>query len=209
MGYTDAERQQAEKALQESELRYRLLAENIRDVIWTMNLDGHFTYVSPSVFQLRGYTAEEVMKQSIQEAFTADSALQVLGGIQILLSEDEEQTLSTNWDLQQPCKDGRTVWTEVNVSIIRDSKGLAQAVLGLSRDITDRKIAEETIAFQAFHDQLTHLPNQRLFKDRLEMTIIHAKRYNSMVGVMFIDLDRFKAIGNWSAKALFLHTFAT
>ena len=149
MGYTDAERQQAEKALQESELRYRLLAENIRDVIWTMNLDGHFTYVSPSVFQLRGYTAEEVMKQSIQEAFTADSALRVLGGIQILMAEDEAQTLSTNWDLQQPCKDGRTVWTEVSVSIIRDTKGSAQAVLGLSRDITDRKIAEEKIAEQA------------------------------------------------------------
>jgi hypothetical protein len=149
MGYTDAERQQAEKALQESELRYRLLAENIRDVIWTMNLDGHFTYVSPSVFQLRGYTAEEVMKQSIQEAFTADSALRVLGGIQILMAEDEAQTLSTNWDLQQPCKDGRMVWTEVSVSIIRDTKGSAQAVLGLSRDITDRKIAEEKIAEQA------------------------------------------------------------
>jgi PAS domain S-box-containing protein len=148
-GYTDPERQQAEKALQESEVRYRLLAENIRDVIWTMDLHGHFIYVSPSVFLLRGYTAEEVMQQSIQEAFTSDSAFRVLGGIQVLLADDKTQEIPRNWELQQPCKDGSTVWTEVSVNIIRDIKGSAQAVLGVSRNISERKIAEEKIAEQA------------------------------------------------------------
>lgn len=147
--YTDAERQRTEKSLQESYVRYRLLAENMQDVIWTMDLHGHFTYVSPSVFKLRGYTAEEVMQQSIQEAFTPDSAVRVLGGIQILLSQDESQDIHTNWEVQQPRKDGSIVWTEVSVDIIRDKQGVANAVLGVSRDITERKIAEEKIAEQA------------------------------------------------------------
>jgi two-component system, cell cycle sensor histidine kinase and response regulator CckA len=147
--YTDAKRQQTEKALQEADGRYQLLAENIRDVIWTMDLNGNFTYVSPSVFQLRGYTVEEVMEQSIQDAFTSDSAARILGGIQILLAQNEAKDIQTNWELQQLRKDGSAVWTEVSANIIRDKQGSAHAVLGVSRDITERKIAEEKIAEQA------------------------------------------------------------
>ncbi len=67
---------------------------------------------------------------------------------------------------------------------------------GVARDITDRKRAEEVISYQAYHDILTDLPNRMLFKDRLGLAVIQAKRKQTELAVMFIDLDRFKLVND-------------
>src|SRR5574337_597174 len=67
---------------------------------------------------------------------------------------------------------------------------------GVARDISERKRAEEIISFQAYHDQLTHLPNRVLFKDRLELAIAQAHRKNGNLAVMFVDIDRFKLVND-------------
>lgn len=130
----------AEAALQESEHRYRLLAEKTTDVIWTMSLDGRFTYVSPSVYQLRGYTPAEVMRQSIEEAVCPDSAAVVRHGLaQAITAAGAGSTLSPAYlEIEQPRKDGGTVWTEVSVSVVND-EGRPLHILGVTRDITERR----------------------------------------------------------------------
>ena len=142
------ERMRAEEALRNSEERHRLLAQNVTDVIWTMNFEGRFTYISPSVERLRGYTVDEVMRQSIDEALTPESALLAKAGLAETLKEihtGREPLNTFRGELEQPCKNGKTVWTEATVSGMRNTAGGLIGILGVSRDITERKKAEEAL----------------------------------------------------------------
>ena len=85
----------------------------------------------------------------------------------------------------------RVYYYETRVMRVR-----GQQVVALVRDITERKQADEQISFLAYHDNLTGLPNNRLFKDRLQQSIAHAQRNDSMLAVLFLDLDRFKLIND-------------
>jgi PAS domain S-box-containing protein len=136
-----------EEALRDREKHYRLLAENSTDVIWTLDLDGFFTYVSPSVFQLRGYSPEEVMHQSLEEVISKGSLSIVQKMVQKTLetakSGIEPPTVTV--EVEQPCKDGSSVWTEVVSRLLYDASGKPEGFIGVSRNIAERKRAEELV----------------------------------------------------------------
>ncbi len=133
--------------LSKSESRYRVLAENTTDVIWTMDVQGRFTYISPSVFNLRGYTAKEVMAQTPEEALTPRSRAVYFDGLK-LMAETVSKGLRLEpsvYELEQPCKDGSTVWTEATINGIYDDEGKLIGIVGVTRDITDRRANEEKL----------------------------------------------------------------
>ena len=103
----------AHQALQVSETRHRLLADNASDVIWTTDLEGRFTYISPSVEKLRGYTVGEVMNQSAGQRLTAASIPIACDGIGRLIQAIRAGQPAPTFraELEQPCKNGSTVWT--------------------------------------------------------------------------------------------------
>lgn len=141
------DRKLAEELLQKSEERHRLLAENATDVIWTMDIQGKFTYISPSIEKLRGYTVAEVMSQSLEETLTPESA-KVANAVfanAIAALQRGEPDPEFRGELEQPCKDGRTIWTDVSVSTMRNAAGKLIAFLGVSRDITERKRADAAL----------------------------------------------------------------
>jgi len=140
------ERRAAEQKLRQSEERYRLLAENVSDVIWTMDMNLKFTYMSPSVFNLRGYTPEQVLNQPLNEIMSPDSVKMVVDTFKeaLELEKSPQRDLRRIWrfEVQQPRKDGSLVWTESTVSFLRDQNNQAIGILGATRDISERKRAE-------------------------------------------------------------------
>lgn len=158
-----AERKLAEERLRENEARYRLIADNAADVIWVLDpVAGKFTYVSPSVERLRGYSPEEVMAQSASEALTPESAEQVARMIAATLPAFIAQgsgTVSSINEVEQPCKDGTIVQTEVTTNFLFGDRGKVE-IIGVTRDISDRKRAEARLrqSEERFRLALAHAP---------------------------------------------------
>ncbi|MBW2722433.1 MAG: PAS domain S-box protein, partial [Deltaproteobacteria bacterium] len=148
------ERLHAEEVLRESERLYRLLADNVNDNIWTMDMELKFTYVSPSVTRMRGYNVEEAMAQSIEEVITPtslDIALKVITEeLELHNKGQKPQDRSRKVEVELNCKDGSTIWTETESNFIYDGAGQPQSIIGVTRDITERRRTERALQFTQF-----------------------------------------------------------
>jgi PAS domain S-box-containing protein len=143
------ERRAAERAREESEKNYRLLAENTTDVVTIMNMDLNITWLSSSCEKLTGYSSEEqkylpIEKQMTQESF--EKALkQFIAELEREKSGTAEPDRYQDMELEIYHKDGHTLWTENRIRFIRDDQGKAVGILMQGRDITARKQAEEAL----------------------------------------------------------------
>jgi len=138
-----------EEALRESEGRYRLLADNITDNIWVLDLETlSFSYVSPSVEGITGYSAEEATGLQLQDVLTPASmklSTEILSEELVRESQHPDPSRSRILELEQYRKDGTTVWTEVSMQFIHDIEGRPSSILGVTRDVAERKLAEEAM----------------------------------------------------------------
>lgn len=138
-----------QEALRKREAQYQLISENTADVIWIFTLITYrIRYISPSVFKLRGYTPDEVMNQSLSDMLTPESFLMVSEHLapriaQVMAGDESLRVLTQEVD--QPHKNGSIISTEVVTTLITGQNGEITEVLGVSRDIRERKIAEEKI----------------------------------------------------------------
>lgn len=142
-----SERKSAEEALRASEEFHRLFTDNASDTVWTMNLDGQFTYVSPTTFKLRGYTAEEVVRQPLEQQIAPGSLQTAAEAIGALIANGRKGMVGwrTTREIEQTCKDGSTVWTDVVCDLVKDATTGSIIILGVTRNISERRRAEDAL----------------------------------------------------------------
>jgi diguanylate cyclase (GGDEF)-like protein/PAS domain S-box-containing protein len=190
------QRDRALSLLREADVRYRALVEQIPAIVYVDVVDESMStsYVSPQITSLLGVTPEE---------YIADPDC----WYKHLHPEDKERALaeylrgrdageSFTFEYRLVANSGDVVWFRDSAVVISNEDGTPSFVHGVMLDITERKKAEEQVAFLAYHDKLTGLPNRAMFEELLDLAMARARRHELSVAVVYADLDNFKLVND-------------
>ena len=185
-------RKQAEEALRDSEQRFRSLYEQAPLAYQSLDAQGRYLEVNKALLEMLGYEREDLLGRFVGNFMTAESRQ--------LLEERFPQFLTSGavsgMEFTLLRKDDTPIIVAVNGRVARDAAGNIQQTHCILHNITERKQAEQKIQKLAYYDFLTDLPNRQLLQDRLKQALAQAHRYQRQVGVLFLDLDRFKRIND-------------
>jgi len=188
---------EAETRLMNSEKRSRLLAENAWEVIWTMAMDTTITYVSPSVEQVRGITPDEAKQQSLDEIHPPESAARVADYYQRVFSAIDAGTAPPSFrgEMEYYRKDGSIMIGELQCIPHVDADGNVIELIGVTRDISERKVFEAELRNLAVTDTLTGVWNRRHATELLTADL-SARRPGQALSLLMLDIDHFKTIND-------------
>lgn len=179
------------QAVRESGERLRDFLDSANDLIFSADGTGRLLYANRAWRETLGYRPEAEPELRVQEVLVEDDRPKCLTELQRVFDSQESRYLEGRF----LAKGGRVIEVEGNVTFSRqeDSRG---AIWAICRDVTSRKKAQEQLYHMAHHDMLTSLPNRLFFIDRLQQANALARRAKKLVGVLFLDLDRFKIIND-------------
>ncbi len=199
------ENQRISHQLDNSKKIYHHLVDSSPDIIYTLDGDGCFTFINERALPLLGWRPEDVLGQHYSLLIDASD----LERAHYVLNQSAGMhriTRNVELHLKSREHEGETRLFRheiMHISLPADeSDSTAHAgaprrgIYGIAHDLTERKRTDALIAYQAYHDILTELPNRNLFKDRLELAMLQARRNQTAVALLLIDLDRFKLIND-------------
>ena len=192
--------------LESSERKYRYLVDSSPDIIYTLDHEGRFTFINDRAQQLLSFSRDDLIGEHYS-VLVHDEDVKRANYVFKEAQGDHRRSQNVELRLKSRHADGeaRSFLHElmrIPFSTNENSKETDLSghelfgTYGIARDITDRKKADELITYQAYHDILTDLPNRMLFKDRLGLAVLQAKRNDSCLALLFIDLDRFKLVND-------------
>jgi diguanylate cyclase (GGDEF)-like protein/PAS domain S-box-containing protein len=187
-----AAREETERALHDSEARFYALFRDAVVGIGIGDLDGRILEVNEAFQQILGYSLEEFRGLSIHSLVHPDDDDSVRQDYQALVTGEIDAFRA---EKAYRHRDGHEVWTDLTLSLVRDSTGTPQFQVAVVEDITDRRRLQEELLHQATHDSLTGLPNRALFLQRLEAALCGSDP-QQRVSVLFLDLDGFKFVND-------------
>lgn len=185
--------------LAENERQFRFMAEHSADVIWTLDLSNHcLSYISPAVTALCGHEPQHLLGHPIMACMTPASASHFATVLAAFTQEwplqGEEVKCVVELELYHA--DGRVLVTETVLTPHSHAEGQLLSLLGVTRDISERKKTEAVIRDLALYDELTKLPNRHCLNERLTQALAASKRSALYGALMFLDLDNFKPLND-------------
>ncbi len=190
------DRRLTEMALKQSEERFALASKGANDGLWDWDIKSNNVYYSERWKSMIGFQGKELCKSPDDwvERVHPNERTQVKTEIASHING-----LSPHFESEHRLlhKDGSYRWMLTRGLAVRDASGNAYRFAGSMTDITDRKLAEEQLMFDALHDVMTGLPNRLLFMDRLDHAVNREKRHKEyLFAVLFMDIDRFKVLND-------------
>ncbi|ADU31903.1 diguanylate cyclase [Evansella cellulosilytica] len=185
-------RKKMEKRLEESEERYRLIAENSTNLIQLVDSDGNLIYASPSFKKILGYHPIDKSHSVFGQFHDCGKKEEFKKQFESALCKKE--TVSIEMDVQH--ENGSILWLKVDIIPIFEIGSKISKMLIVAKDITESKEYEKEIRFMAYHDPLTGLPNRGFFKEYMLMSLERAKKNSESMACLFLDCDNFKQLND-------------
>ena len=178
-----------------AEREHRIAAEVLRcmsEAMCVTDLDFRVVQVNPAFSRMTGYSESEITGQSIALLQSTHH------NEDFYLRQREDTARDGHWrgEMWQQRKDAEEFLSWFEFTAVVDSAGQRTHYVGVLTDITEKKRAEQELRYLANYDTLTGLPNRSLLTERLARAVVRARRHESMVAVLFLDLDRFKDIND-------------
>jgi diguanylate cyclase (GGDEF)-like protein/PAS domain S-box-containing protein len=188
-----AVRRTTEAALREGEEKYRTILDGIEEGYFEVDLAGNFTFFSEPLCRFLQQPPERLLGSNYRAFMSAEMARRVQEAF-AAVHRDGRSAKASDWQLTRT--DGSRFCIESSIYLMRDAAGAPVGFRGLARDVSERKRAEEELVRMAYHDALTGLKNRKAFFERLETDLAQARRYQSELALLFIDLDKFKEVND-------------
>jgi diguanylate cyclase (GGDEF)-like protein/PAS domain S-box-containing protein len=176
-----------------SEARFSSLVQHSSDLITVLGPGGEIAYQSPSIERVLGYTPDEVAGRRFEELVEAGDRGRLARLVASGVADDVDHVQAIECALVH--RDGERRAFEILMTNLQGDEHVGGIVLN-SRDVSERKVFEQQLAHQAFHDGVTGLANRALFAERVRHAIARSRREGSGLAVIFLDLDDFKTIND-------------